>query len=264
MIKTKALIGCDGVNSAVAKWLGFKSPEFTSRAAIRGYADFKSSHGFGNKFLQFFGKGMRLGFIACDDETIYWFFTRWTSSQDEELERNPARMKQLVLNNLENVPDHVRRVVESTDLGSIDSNRLRYRHPWDVLWGNISKGNACVAGDALHPMTPDIGQGGCSALEDGIVLARCLAEALKKSPCKETGGEKDKEGYKRFEMGLKKYAKERRWRSVELISTAYAVGFIQQSNGKIINFLRDALLSNFLAGQLLKKADFDCGKLTVS
>ncbi|KAL3597516.1 hypothetical protein D5086_009153 [Populus alba] len=26
------------------------------------------------------------------------------------------------------------------------------------------RGNACVAGDALHPMTPDIGQGGCSEL----------------------------------------------------------------------------------------------------
>ncbi|KAF6142053.1 hypothetical protein GIB67_000225 [Kingdonia uniflora] len=37
-------------------------------------------------------------------------------------------------------------------------------------------------GDALHPMTPDIGQGACSALEDGIILARCLAEALCRIP----------------------------------------------------------------------------------
>lgn len=36
----------------------------------------------------------------------------------------------------------------------------------------------CVAGDAFHPMTPEIGQGGCSALEDGIVLARCISEAF--------------------------------------------------------------------------------------
>ena len=42
-------------------------------------------------------------------------------------------------------------------------------------------------------------------------------------------------------MGLKKYAKERKWRSIELISTAYIVGFIQQSNGKIMNFLRDKI-----------------------
>jgi len=45
-----------------------------------------------------------------------------------------------------------------------------------LVTASISKGNVCVAGDALHPMTPDLGQGGCSALEDGIVLARCLGE----------------------------------------------------------------------------------------
>jgi len=35
-------------------------------------------------------------------------------------------------------------------------------------------------------MTPDIGQGGCSALEDGVVLARCLAEALNEKESAET------------------------------------------------------------------------------
>lgn len=29
----------------------------------------------------------------------------------------------------------------------------------------IGKGLVTVCGDALHPMTPDMGQGGCSALE---------------------------------------------------------------------------------------------------
>ena len=56
-----------------------------------------------------------------------------------------------------------------------------------VQWGNISRDNACVAGDALHPMTPSIGQGGCS----------------------------------------------------ELTSIAYVVGATQQSQGQIMNFLRD-------------------------
>jgi 2-polyprenyl-6-methoxyphenol hydroxylase-like FAD-dependent oxidoreductase len=33
-------------------------------------------------------------------------------------------------------------------------------------------GLVTVCGDALHPMTPNLGQGGCSALEDAVVLAR--------------------------------------------------------------------------------------------
>lgn len=60
-------------------------------------------------------------------------------------------------------------------------------------------------------MTPEIGQRGCFAMEDGVVLARCLAEALSESRNEE---------WKNIEKGLEKYAKERRWRSMALISFA--------------------------------------------
>ena len=75
----KVLIGCDGVNSLVSKWLGLKKAAFTGRCAIRGCVDFKQRHGFGPKFMQFHGKGFRSGFIPCDDQIMYWFFT-WTPS----------------------------------------------------------------------------------------------------------------------------------------------------------------------------------------
>ena len=187
---------------------------------------------------------------------------------DKEREDNPIKMKQFVLSKLGNeyVPDEIKAIVENTELDSIISSPLRYRHPWELLWGNINKDNVCVAGDALHPMTPDIGQGGCAALEDGVVLTRCLAGALLKKQSEETRGEGDreKEEYKMIEMGLKKYAKERRWRSIELINTSYFVGFLQQGNGQVTSFLRDNILPTFLAGLPLKRADFDCGKLNIS
>ena len=179
---------------------------------------------------------------------------------DKEVEENPAKMKEFVLSKLGKVPDQVRAVVEITELDNIICSPLRFRRPWDLLWGNISKGSVCVAGDAFHPMTPDIGQGGCAALEDGVVLARCLGEAFTEKHS--GGGEKDE--YKRIEMGLKKFARERRWRGFELISAAYMVGFVQQGDGVVMNFLRDKILAPFLAGLLLKKADFDCGKLCIS
>ncbi len=39
---------------------------------------------------------------------------------------------------------------------------------------SYAKGNVVLVGDAAHAMTPDLGQGGCQALEDAVVLGRVL------------------------------------------------------------------------------------------
>lgn len=179
---------------------------------------------------------------------------------DEEIEDDPVKMKQFVLSRLGKVPDHVREVYQRIEPSNIIMSPLRYRRPWEVAWGNISKGTVCVAGDAFHPMTPDLGQGGCSALEDGVILARCLGQALMNNNSKRTAEEERR----RIETGLKSYARERRWRAFELIATAFMVGYIQQSDGKVLSFLRDRVLPAFLAGKLTSVASFDCGKLSSS
>ena len=76
---------------------------------------------------------------------------------DNELEENPVKLKQFVLDKLEKMPSDVKAIIENTELDCLLSSPLRYRHPWELLFGNISKGNVCVAGDAFHPMTPNLG-----------------------------------------------------------------------------------------------------------
>jgi 2-polyprenyl-6-methoxyphenol hydroxylase-like FAD-dependent oxidoreductase len=39
-----------------------------------------------------------------------------------------------------------------------------------------SDGRTVLLGDTAHPMTPNLGQGGCQAIEDAVVLAGALAE----------------------------------------------------------------------------------------
>ncbi|XP_004497186.1 monooxygenase 2-like [Cicer arietinum] len=255
-IKTKVLIGCDGVNSVVAKWLGMKEASYTGRYATRGYVELKDTHNLDPMFM-YFGKGFRGGVFPCHHNAIYWFFTWTPIIQGEELAQDTSKLKQYVLKKLEKLSSDVRIFIEKTEFDAFHLAPLRYRKPWELIMGNISKGNVCVAGDALHPMTPDLGQGGCCALEDGVVLARCLAEAFFNKSIKE---EKEEE-YKRIEEGLKKYANERRWRCIDLIATSYIVGSIQQSGSKFVNFFRDKFLASFLALMLLKKSDFDCGQL---
>ncbi|KAK4259858.1 hypothetical protein QN277_006148 [Acacia crassicarpa] len=268
IIKTKVLIGCDGVNSIVAKWLGLNKVAFSGRSAVRGCIMLKNCHTLEPKFMQSFGKGLRTGVIPCDDKAVYWFFTWTPTEQEKKLEENPAKMKEFVLQKLENMPSDVRAFIENTDLDHFLSSPLRYRHPWELVVGNISKSNVCVAGDAFHPMTPDLGQGGCCALEDAVVLSRCLGEVFAAKSVrdieKKNGEEEEKEQYKRIEASLKKYADERRWRCINIISTAFVMGIIQQSESKVVSFFRDKFLAAFLAGILFKIADFDCGKLSSS
>jgi len=51
-------------------------------------------------------------------------------------------------------------------------------------WETQVVGNVTVCGDASHPSTPFIGQAGAKALEDAIILARKLHQALKSKESK--------------------------------------------------------------------------------
>ncbi|KAF8721257.1 hypothetical protein HU200_023183 [Digitaria exilis] len=257
VLRAKVLIGCDGINSVVAKWLDLAKPSHSGRSAARGLAHYPNGHGFEPNFLQFIGNGFRYGMVHCNETDIYWFFTWTPSENDKGVDESAAKMKQFVLDKLRgsrNVPEDALAVIDKSEMGDVLAAPLRFRPPLSLIAASISKGNVCVAGDALHPMTPDLGQGGCAALEDGVVLARCLGEAL--------AGEEDAVENERIEAALREYARIRRWRSVELIATAYTVGFIQQSNNVIVSFLRDKFLSGVLAGKLLKMAEHDCGTLS--
>jgi len=259
VLRAKVLIGCDGINSVVAKWLGLAKPSYSGRSAARGLAHYPDGHGFDPKFLQFIGNGFRSGMLPCNGTDIYWFFTWTPSEHDKGVDESAGKMKQFVLDKLRGskVPEEALAVIDRSEMSDVLAAPLRFRPPLSLVTASISKGNVCVAGDALHPMTPDLGQGGCSALEDGVVLARCLGETLAGKDAK--GGSAENE---RIEAGLREYARIRRWRSVELIATAYTVGFIQQSDNTIVRFLRDKFLSGVLAGRLLKMADYDCGALS--
>ncbi|KAL9259086.1 Monooxygenase 2-like protein [Drosera capensis] len=261
IIKAKVVIGCDGVNSSVSRWLGFKKAAYVGRSAMRGYAVFEEGHGFEPNFMLFSGHGSRYGIIPCDDTSLYWFFTFVSSGKDKEIETNPAKMKEFVLNNLGKVPDEIRRVIEISKEEDIICSPLRNRAPWEILFGNVSKDNVCVTGDAFHPMTPDLGQGACSALEDAVVLARCLAAALSDNSEPDNKHTKEEVEYERVKMALKKYAKERKWRGAVLVGTAHVLGRIQQSDERVTSFIRDKLLSPFLAAAIVNKSKFDCGQL---
>ncbi|CAN6335957.1 unnamed protein product [Urochloa humidicola] len=248
IIRTKVLIGCDGVNSVVAKWLGLPKPILSGRSATRGLAEYPAGHGFGPEILQFIGQGFRSSVVPCSDTSLYWGYTWYPSPADGDAEESVAKMRGHVLDKLRaaKIPAAacLLDVIERSEMSDVVSSPLAL-----LRRGSITRGGVCVAGDALHPMTPELGQGGCSALEDGVVLARCLGEAFAAA------------GHEEIRAALGKYTEARRWRSVQLITASYVVGFIQQSNNLVVKFLRDKFLSPLLAKTIVAMADYDCGTL---
>ena len=71
-------------------------------------------------------------------------FDRLLVFVEEELEQDPAKVKQLILSKLGKIPEKVRALIENYELDGFISLPQRHRHPWELLRGNISKGNVCV------------------------------------------------------------------------------------------------------------------------
>ncbi|KAJ4803186.1 FAD/NAD(P)-binding oxidoreductase family protein [Rhynchospora pubera] len=249
IIRAKVLIGSDGINSVVAKYLGLKKPSSSGRWATRGFAEYPNGHEFKHEFLQINGAGFRCGFIPCSAKNMFWFFT-WMPSQhgEEKVDESINMMREFVIKNLttSKVPQEMIEVIKRSEMSEVVSSPLNYRFPMSVLFGNITKRNICVIGDALHPMTPDLGQGACSALEDSIILSRYLSDAVHQG---------------KIEVGLEKFAKSRRWRCASVVATAYIVGSLQESSNSFVTFLRDKVLAGTMARALLKVSDYDCGNI---
>jgi hypothetical protein len=53
---------------------------------------------------------------------------------------------------------------------------------YEEVWFRWTKGHVALLGDSAHAMQPNLGQGGCMAIEDGFQLASDLSEAVEKTP----------------------------------------------------------------------------------
>jgi zeaxanthin epoxidase len=69
--------------------------------------------------------------------------------------------------------DEVMTVLDATPPDSVEQRDLYDRSP--ELFRSWADGNVVLIGDAVHPMMPNLGQGGCQAIEDAYVLTEILA-----------------------------------------------------------------------------------------
>ena len=70
--------------------------------------------------------------------------------------------------------DEIMTVLDATPPSSVEQRDLYDRAP--ELLRSWADGNVVLCGDAVHPMMPNLGQGGCQAIEDAYVLTELLSE----------------------------------------------------------------------------------------
>jgi 2-polyprenyl-6-methoxyphenol hydroxylase-like FAD-dependent oxidoreductase len=214
------LVGADGLHSRVrAQLLGGGEPVYRGYEVWRGVARLEHTALPAGTASEVYGEGRRFGIGPVGLGRTGW----WATANEPEATPEPAAEHGPKLARLfEGWCAPVRELIEATPSESI-LRTAAYDRPAAVYW---SRGGVTLLGDAVHPMTPNLGQGGCVAIEDAAVLARCLA------------------GYGEPRAALRAYESLRRTRAARIAAYSRRYGAFGQWQSRAATRLRARLLSS--------------------
>jgi 2-polyprenyl-6-methoxyphenol hydroxylase-like FAD-dependent oxidoreductase len=214
------LVGADGLHSRVrARLLDDGEPVYRGYTVWRGVARLEHAALLKGTASEVYGEGQRFGIGPVGLGRTGWWATANEPLQTAESAEEHAP-KLLSLFGGWCAP--VRELIEATPSETILRNAAHDRPP-AARWG---EGRVTMLGDAAHPMTPNLGQGGCVAVEDAAVLARCLAK------------------YKDAEQALRVYESRRRARAARVVGFSRRYGAFGQWQSRAATALRAGLLSS--------------------
>jgi len=176
VVASDALIACDGVRSVVRGQLfATGDPAFTGYIAWRGLVpaddlpqgvidpDSAICTGPDQTFTRYLiRRGELLNYVAVARRSG-WKEEGWSLRAD----------KQELAEEFSDWSDDVRTIIKLTPEDALYKWALFDRDPLE----NWINGKIALLGDAAHPMLPFMGQGAAMAIEDGLILGRCFADA---------------------------------------------------------------------------------------
>jgi 2-polyprenyl-6-methoxyphenol hydroxylase-like FAD-dependent oxidoreductase len=149
---------------------------------------------------------------------VYWFAT----ANVPEGQRSPDGETAELLRRFRGWHEPIEDLVTSTPDAAILRNDM-YDRPSLGRWG---RGRVTLLGDAAHPMTPNLGQGGCQAIEDAVVLGAAIASAAPD----------------RLTDALRSYEDRRIRRTTSLVKASRRVGVVGQLANPMLVPLRNAVV----------------------
>ncbi|MGH9080561.1 MAG: FAD-dependent monooxygenase [Acidimicrobiales bacterium] len=116
------------------------------------------------------GEGRQFLLAPLPDGHVYWSPLIWLPEGALAAMRRP---KDFLLQAFGDWCDPIPYVIEATPEPAYLRTDVHHRPP--PKW--LHRDRVVLVGDAAHPMTPDLGQGACQAIEDAVVLAACFDAA---------------------------------------------------------------------------------------
>ncbi|MFO0605816.1 MAG: NAD(P)/FAD-dependent oxidoreductase [Polyangiales bacterium] len=160
-------VGADGLHSVVrASLLGAEPPRAADQEAWVGRAPPGVVGPPSGASVGVVGRGLRFWYARLADAVHWYAIVSRQSARAAEL-RDKAGLAEL----FRAWAAPVGPLIASTPAEAITRAEIRDRPPAARWSGDV----ATLVGDAAHPMTPDLGQGACQALEDAVALGRALA-----------------------------------------------------------------------------------------
>jgi 2-polyprenyl-6-methoxyphenol hydroxylase-like FAD-dependent oxidoreductase len=227
------LVGADGIHSAVRRTLFGDEPlRYAGYTSWRGMAPSTPGAESG-RVAEIWGRGLRFGFAAVGPSDTYWFAV---ANAPEGGRDDDAR--KAVLDRFRDFCDPVPALVEATPKERVFRTDIHDRPPI-ASW---SRGRVTLLGDAAHPTTPNLGQGGCMAIEDAVTFAHCLTTNESHQAAFET--------YERLRVA----------RTSRIVEASWKFGRIAQLEGAVSTALRNFMMrltpASVVRKQLLEAAQF--------
>ena len=223
------LIGADGLHSTVrAELFGPGKPRYAGYTAWRAIVrPVRELPPWGTGF-ESWGQGARFGCAHIGGGRVYWFATRNAPEGERDGPLgSPSGPKASLLGYFSGWYHPIPALIAETHEEQIRRDDIYDREPLPGSWG---RGRVTLLGDAAHPSTPNLGQGACQAIEDAVMLTRCLQE----------GGETTM-SYGAT-SALRRYEDLRRERAAWIVRRSRAIGRIGQMENPLLCGLRDAVL----------------------
>ncbi|MCI1032086.1 FAD-dependent urate hydroxylase HpxO [Raoultella terrigena] len=165
------LIAADGSHSALRPYvLGF-TPErrYAGYVNWNGLVEIDEAIAPADQWTTFVGEGKRVSLMPVARGRFYFFFD---VPLPAGLAEDRSTLKADLSRYFNGWAAPVQELIARLDPATTNRIEIHDIEPFDRL----VRGKVALLGDAGHSTTPDIGQGGCAALEDAVVLGEALRD----------------------------------------------------------------------------------------